>query len=142
MHDNKGCSHREIARSLHVSVGAVHNLCQLHLPNANCSCGGRPRIMNIAEERTCVLEMVRGRVGTCANAARQVNQVLEIQVSRQIVMHTLVRVGLHSQKKVKKPYLSAKNMKAHLEFARIHQHWNTVFIKLGDWTSSKIIRVV
>ena len=44
-------------------------------------------------------------------------------MSRQIVMHTLDRAGLHSQKKVKKPHLSAKNVKARLEFARIHQHW-------------------
>ena len=120
---HRGCSHREIARSLHVNVGAVHNLRQLHLPNANRSCGGRLRIMSKAEERTCVLEMVRGRVGTFADAARQVNQALGIQVSRQTVMCTLVRAGLHSQKKVKKPHLSAKNMKARLEFARIYQHW-------------------
>ena len=57
------------------------------------------------------------------------NQALEIQVSRQTVMRTLVRVGLHSQKKVKKPHLSAKNVKAHLEFARIHQHWT-----VEDWS--------
>ena len=75
---HRGCSHREIARSLHVSVGAMYNLCQLHLPNANCSCRGRPRIMSRAEERTCVLEMVRRRVDTCADAARQVNQALGI----------------------------------------------------------------
>ena len=78
---HRGCSDREIARSLHVGVGAMYNLCQLHLPNTNRSCGGRPRIMSRAEERTCVLEMVRGRVGTCAEVARQVNQALEIQVS-------------------------------------------------------------
>ena len=91
-----GCSHREIIRSLYVSVGAVHNLCQFHLPNANRSCGGRPRIMNRAKERICVLEMVRGRVGTCADTARQLNQALGIQVSRQTIMCTLVRAGLHS----------------------------------------------
>ena len=117
---HRGCSHIEIARSLHVSVGAVHNLCQLHLPNANHSYGGRPRIMRRVEERTCILEMVRGRVGTCADVARQMNQALGIQVSHQTVMHTLIRAGLHSQKKVKKPHLSAKNVKARLEFARIH----------------------
>ena len=67
---HRECSHREIARSLHVSIGAMHNLCQLHLPNANRSCGGRPRIISRAEERTYVLEMVRRRVDTCADAAR------------------------------------------------------------------------
>ena len=66
----RGCSHREIVRSLHISVGAVHNLRQLHLPNTNCSCGGTPRIMSRAKERTCALEMVRGRVGNCVDAAR------------------------------------------------------------------------
>ena len=85
--------------------------------------------MSRAEERTYVLEMVRGRVGTCADAARQVNQALGIQMSRQTVMRTLVKASLHSQKKVKKPHLSAKNVKAHLEFARIHQHWT-----VEDWS--------
>ena len=60
-------SHREIVRSLHVSVGVVHNLRQLRLPNANRSCEGRPRIMSRTEEKTCVLEMVKGRVDTCTN---------------------------------------------------------------------------
>ena len=119
---SRGCSYREIARSLHVSVGAVHNLCQLHLLKANRSCESRPRIMIRAKERICVLEMVKGRVGTCADAARQVNQALGIQVSRQTVMRTLVRANLHSHKKMKKLHLSTKNVKARLEFARIHQH--------------------
>ena len=92
---HRGCSHKEIARSLHVSVGAVYNLRQLHLSNANCSYRGRPRIMSRAEERTCVLEMVKGRVGTCADVARQVNQALGIQVSHQTVIRTLIRAGLH-----------------------------------------------
>ena len=126
---HRGCSLREIARSLHVSVGAVHNLCQLHLLNANCSCEGRPRIMSRAKERTYVPEMVRGRVGTYADATRHVNQALGMQVSCQTIMRTFVRVGLHSQKKVKKPHLSAKNVKACLEFAKIHQHWT-----MEDWS--------
>ena len=49
-------------------------------------------------------------------------------MSHQTVMCTLVRAGLHSQQKVKKPHISAKNVKAHLEFARIHQHWT-----VEDW---------
>ena len=57
------------------------------------------------------------------------NQALGVQVSRQTVMRTLVKAGLHSQKKVKKPHLSAKNVKACLEFARIHQHWT-----VEDWS--------
>ena len=93
---SRGCSYREIARSLHISVGAVHNLCQLHLPKANRSCGGRPRLMSRVEERIFVLEMVRGRVGTCVDAARQVNLALGIQVTRQTIMYTLIRAGLHS----------------------------------------------
>ena len=67
---HRGYLHTEITRSLHVSIGAVHNLHQLHLPNTNHSCGGRPRIMSRTEEKTCVLEMVKGRVGTCADVAR------------------------------------------------------------------------
>ena len=50
-------------------------------------------------------------------------------MSRQTIMHTLVRAGLHSQKKVKKPHLSTKIVKARLKFAKIHQHRT-----MEDWS--------
>ena len=50
-------------------------------------------------------------------------------MSHQTIICTLIKTSLHSQKKVKKPHLSAKKMKAHLEFARSHQYWT-----VEDWS--------
>jgi transposase len=125
----RGYSHREIANTLHVSVGSVHNLRQVHVSDVNRLRRGRPRKLNRTQERRCVLEMVRGRVGTCADLARSSQQVLGVKVSSHTIKRALHRAGLRSQTKVKKPHLSLKNVKARLEFASVHEHWT-----IEDWS--------
>ena len=124
----RGCSHREIANTLHVSVGSVHNFCEVHVSNVDCSRGSRPRKLNRTEEQRCVLEMVRGRMDTCENVARSTQQVLGMRVSSHTIKHELHGASLCSQTNVKNPHLSSKNVKARLEFARVHKHWT-----VEDW---------
>ena len=69
-----------------------------------------------------MLEMVGGRMSTCADVARSVHQVLGMRVSSHTIKRALHRASLRSQTKIKKPHLSSKNVKAHLEFARVHKH--------------------
>jgi hypothetical protein len=54
-------------------------------------------MMNRVGEQSYVLKLVRRRMDTTAVAIRHVQQVLEMKINLQIVMHALVRVGLHSQ---------------------------------------------
>ena len=76
-----------------------------------------------------MLEVVRGRMDTCADVSRSAQQVLGMRVSSHTIKHALHRAGLRLQTKVKKPHLSSKNVKAHLEFARVHKHWT-----IEDWS--------
>ena len=77
----RGCSHREIANTLHVSVGSVYNIRKVHVFDANRLRGGKPQKLNRAYEQRCMLEVVRGRMGTCANVARSAQQVLGMRVA-------------------------------------------------------------
>ena len=69
-----------------------------------------------------MLEMVKGRMGTCTNVARSVQQILEMQMSSHIIKRALHRASLRSQTKVKKTTSFFQNVKARLEFARVHEH--------------------
>ena len=105
-----------------MSVGSVHNLCQTYVSDVDRSYRGKPQKLNRTQEQRCVLEMVRGRMGICAYIARFVQQVLGMQVNSNTIKRTLHRANLCLQTKIKKPHLSSKNVKARLEFARVHEH--------------------
>jgi hypothetical protein len=93
----RGCLHREIANTLHVSVVSIHNLFQVHVSDVECLRGGRPQKLNEALEQRCVLEMVSGS------------------------KRALQRASLCSQTKMKKPHLSSINVKACLEITRVYK---------------------
>ena len=68
----KGCSVREIAKSLHVGKSSVQRLCKKHFPDAKLSVGGRPRKLTSAMEQSCVTSVTRGKVSTAREATKQV----------------------------------------------------------------------
>ena len=82
-----------------------------------------------------MLKMIRGKMGTCADVVRSVQQVLGMQVSSHTIKRTLHRAGSRSQTKVKKSHLSSKNIKARLEFARVYEHWT-----VEDWSQVNLLR--
>lgn len=125
----KGCSVREIAKSLHVGKSSVQRLCKKHFPYAKLSVGGRPRKLTSAMERSCVTSITRGKVSTAREATKLVQEVFGVQVSEVTVRRGLCRAGLQSHVKEKKPHLSSSNIRARLEFARKYQHWT-----IDDWS--------
>ena len=64
----KGCSVREIAKSLHVGKSSVQRLRRKHFPEAKLSIGGRPCKLTSAMERSCVASVTRGKVSTAREA--------------------------------------------------------------------------
>ena len=65
--------------------------------HVNCSCGGRPRLLNTKMEWSCVLQVARRRASTAPNVARHIEQDFAISVSAQIVRQALQRSGLSAQ---------------------------------------------
>jgi transposase len=125
----RGCGLREICRSLHVSLGSVHNIQRAYVPDAKLGHRGRPPVMTRAMERFCISEVIRGKIGTATDACRQLKKDFGVQVSANTVRRALCRHGLRAQVKKKKPQLSRKNIKDRLEFAIAHQHWT-----INDWS--------
>ena len=66
----KGCSVREIAKSLHVGKSSVQRLRKKHFPDAELSVGGRPRKLTSAMEWSCVTSVTRGKVSTAREATK------------------------------------------------------------------------
>ena len=66
----RGCGLRKISRALHVSLSSVHNIQRVHVSSAKLSHRGRPHVMTKAMERSCVLEVTRGRLNTAVDATR------------------------------------------------------------------------
>lgn len=74
-------------------------------------------------QRSCVLQLMGGRASNVLDVARHVEEDFGIFVSAQTMRRALQRSGLSAQQKKKNPQLSDKNVKAHLNFARIQEHW-------------------
>ena len=82
-------------------------------------------MMNRTRELTNLLEIGKRTLDIAANAIRYVQQVLGMAISSQIVMHILIKVDLcHRQRQ--RSHISSKNVKAYLEFAKIHQHLSPI----------------
>ena len=118
-----------MSRSLHVGVGTVHRLRKKFVSTVELSHGGRPRKLTPAMERSCVLDMTRGKLNTVVEATKNVQEAFGMQVCIETVRRALYRGGLQSQVKQKKPHLSIKNVKACLDFARAHLDWT-----IDDWS--------
>ena len=120
---------REVSRSLHVGVGTVHMLQKKFVSSVELSHGGRPRKLTPAMERSCVLDMTRGKLNNVVKATKNVQEAFGMQVRVETVRRVLRRGGLQSQVKENKPRLSIKNVKARLDFARAHLDWT-----VDDWS--------
>ena len=82
-----------------MSMGSVHNIKKTYLPNVTCLRGGRPRLLNTKMQRSCVLQLTRGRASTTRDVARHINQDFGISMSVQTVRRALQRSSLSVQQK-------------------------------------------
>jgi hypothetical protein len=69
----------------------------------------------------------RGHDNVCF-VARVVKKELGVNVSDWTVHRTLIRAGLSSRVRQKKPKLTPKHIRDHLDFAKRHQNWT-----MSDW---------
>jgi transposase len=124
----KGLGTREIANRLKVSqtsVQKVRNSCRRGLPQPKI---GRPKKLSARGKLACVRSITSGRAKTATDVAKNLDKDLQLSVSRYTVARALKESGMRSAEKKNKPALSAKNVKARLEFAKRHQHWT-----VEDW---------
>jgi transposase len=120
---HEGLSVRDIAEKLRIStfpVNKVRQTCLACLPRAKA---GRPKRLSEQDKRACVRSITRGNAETATGVAKQIEKDMGIRVSRYTVATAMKQSGMHSAEKQEKPRLSAKNVKARLEFALAHRDW-------------------
>jgi transposase len=79
-------------------------------------------------KRFCTRVITSGKLVTATAVVKKLRDDLNVEVSERTVRRALQEAGLEAMEKEKKPKLSAKNIKARLEFAWQHKDWT-----IEDW---------
>ena len=80
------------------------------------------------EARLLVRAIKQRRCSSAQDAARLCEAYYAIKASRQTAARVLLRAGLKSRRKRKKPFLNKRHRKQRRAFAQRYRHWN-----LSDW---------
>jgi transposase len=124
----KGLSVREIGCRTDVSKSTVQRI-RDGLPNIHrTSKVGRPDKLSEQTMRLCIRGIITGSYKSASAIATELKKNLGIDVSERTVRRILNNGGLKALEKQKKPKLSAKNVRARLDFARSHRDWT-----VSDW---------
>ena len=117
---SQGFSLRKIADRLGVSRETVRrNLDQEELEGKNKS-PGRPLKLSPRVKKSLVRSYEAGKLLSSTEGKNHLLIKANITVSRSTVRRTLLRSGLKSYAKPKKPRLTAKHKRARLNFAKLH----------------------
>jgi hypothetical protein len=106
--------------------------------------GGRVSKLSPQGKHFCVRGLTSGKVGevrTAVAATKLLKDELGVDVNEHTVRRALQEAGLKAAEKEKVPLLSAKNVKARLEFALAHKDWTVEDWKRVVWSDeTKICR--
>lgn len=137
----QGKSTRDVAEALQLSKSYVHKLRQKHLSDLPKPPSGRARKLSDQNERFCVRAITSGKLQTAVRVRQALETDLKISVSERTIRRALNRAGLRAAEKEKLPALSAKNIKARLDFARRYRHYTVEDWKRVIWSDeTKICR--
>jgi len=115
---------RQIAKDLSVSIGTVSNVkasLQVSVPTLK---HGRHQILSNYTKHYLRREILSGKINNAIQGQKLLKEDLNINVSAQTVRNELQNMGLKAVVKSKKPYLTDKNKKKCLDFARKYQNWS------------------
>jgi len=119
----EGLSVRQIADRVNVGVTTVHRVRQKCPPVLPKRKAGRPNKLSDQNKRYCVRTITSARAETATDVAKRLDEDIEVSVSRMTVARALRKAGMGSFEKESKPRLSAKNIKARLQFAKNQKDW-------------------
>src|SRR5690606_37853739 len=68
-------------------------------------------------------QIISGKIDNAVQGQRLLKQYFNLDINVQTVRNELQNMGLKAVVKSKKPFLTDKNKKKHLDFARKHQNW-------------------
>ena len=127
-HLSDGLSQRAVAQRTGFSRGTVGRIAKVVLPTDKKAKTGRPSKLSARDEAFCVRNITIGGKENAVQVQKALKNELGISASPSTVRRALLRGGLGSFIRPKKPFLSQKNVKARLAWAIAHVHWT-----IDDW---------
>lgn len=138
----QGLSYEYIAAKLSTSKSTICRIKKRHAPAAPSARSGRPKLLDGRHVRQITREVTSGVVEAAVDIAKRLRENEGVCVSAETVRRCLEKCGFRSAHKVKKPFLSAKHMKARFEFAKSHKDWTDTDWKSVIWSDeTKILRL-
>ena len=125
---NEGLSVRSIAARMGVSKSTVSRIRRSVSHGNEMPRGGRPALLTVREKRLVVRKITSGECDTATDAKKVLAEMCNTDVHANTVRNALKEAGLKGSVKYKKPFLSARHMKARFEFATKYKHWT-----VHDW---------
>jgi transposase len=129
-----GLSIRKVAEKLNLTKSVVGRIRSARCSGFEKLKGGRPKILSSTDVRYCVQKVTRKRVSNAAKVSKDLKTDFGINCSPETVRRALRLEGLGAIEKPKKTLLSAKNIKARLEWCRKYQDWTVDDWKRVVWT--------
>ena len=117
----KGNSSRKIARSLGLSQFTVNRVRKRQSHNLDLSKGGCPKVLTEREKRYASRIVNVGGLKTATEVAKVLRRETGIEMCDNTLRNALREQGLSSSRKIEKPFLSEKNIKARFQFAQNHK---------------------
>lgn len=121
-------TYRQIAATFNVSPATVSRIKSKYCHDTSNRKYGRPRKLTSQNIRYCIRELTQNRSKSAREVSKKLKVNFSVNVSDRTIRNALRKEGLKAQEKKKKPKLSAKNIKARLEFAKRHKDWT-----IQDW---------
>jgi transposase len=127
-HLQDGLNTRKIAKMVGISPATVSRIANRALPGRIVEKNGRPPKLTRRDKLYCVRQITVGGKETAFEVRKSLVSDVGVSVSTDTVRRALKEAGLGAIVKPKKPYLSAKNIKERLVWAKAHVYWT-----IDDW---------
>ena len=123
-----GLSSREIASIVEMNVSTVRRILKRHKDTGlveRKARSGRPRKSTQRENRHLKVLSLADRFKTARELHSQWETDSGVHLSRRSVRRRLLNAGLRRCVAVRKPFISQRNIKRRLDFAKAHWNWTT-----------------
>uniref|UniRef100_A0AC34RLD5 Transposase n=1 Tax=Panagrolaimus sp. JU765 TaxID=591449 RepID=A0AC34RLD5_9BILA len=132
-----GRKQKDVAAQFHCSPGTVCEIMKKYHKRQGLEDkkrSGRPRKTTAALDRIITRKSKSDIKKNAVEIAREMAEEFNVKVSRQTIGRRLNAAGLFGRVPIKKPWISAKNRRARIEFAKAHVDWSIEQWKKVIWS--------
>lgn len=120
---NSGITQKSLSERFNINKSGICRLIKKFVSTGSVETihsGGRPRKTSAHEDQMIIREIKKDPFVSSQNIANK----LDLNITARTVRDRALKAGMRSRKVAKKPFISPKNRKARIEFAKTHLHWS------------------